>query len=403
VSLGLPSHLAQQASSSSFVRALHTVGLTSLAAAFLTTVVFQAEYPADPLWPAMIALVPMAVLLWLHLRTQSLFFAVSFLSVGSVCAYWYLVTYYSQVHAIMSDDTFTAALPKIALLMVGGSGVGLLTRFAWLVVGYISAEIVSAAALLTSGHPLEFDSTTFSLFAIVSLILLASFLSRQRIHRTQPLLHRAARDEQVATMRSRIETKAAALMHDTVLSQLAAIANSTGDALDPRLRADIERDLRSLIGEEWLTDEASVDLSGSVDLRLTGLAGAIREAEAMGLVVQLSGEAGAVNRLSSEASKALGLAVKQCLVNVLKHSGTDQAEVVAYATDDEVSVMVIDAGRGFFEAEAGTDRLGLRSSVRRRMESVGGSVRVWSTPGRGTSIMIRVPARSAEFPLEVDA
>ena len=54
--------------------------------------------------------------------------------------------------------------------------------------------------------------------------------------------------------------------------------------------------------------------------------------------------------------------------------------------------MVIDAGKGFFEAETGADRLGLRQSVRRRIENVGGTVRVWSTPGRGTSVMIRVPA-----------
>jgi signal transduction histidine kinase len=55
--------------------------------------------------------------------------------------------------------------------------------------------------------------------------------------------------------------------------------------------------------------------------------------------------------------------------------------------------MVIDTGRGFSEQLVGSDRLGLRQSVRRRIESVGGEVRLWSTPGRGTSILIQVPAR----------
>ncbi|MDQ1579164.1 MAG: hypothetical protein QOE21_1851, partial [Microbacteriaceae bacterium] len=53
--------------------------------------------------------------------------------------------------------------------------------------------------------------------------------------------------------------------------------------------------------------------------------------------------------------------------------------------------MVVDTGRGFSEGETGADRLGLRTSVRRRIEAIQGSVQVWSTPGRGTSIMIRIP------------
>jgi signal transduction histidine kinase len=57
--------------------------------------------------------------------------------------------------------------------------------------------------------------------------------------------------------------------------------------------------------------------------------------------------------------------------------------------------MVIDAGRGFSEHLVGSDRLGLRQSVRRRIESVSGEVRLWSTPGHGTSVLIQVPALPA--------
>jgi len=56
-----------------------------------------------------------------------------------------------------------------------------------------------------------------------------------------------------------------------------------------------------------------------------------------------------------------------------------------------VTVMVVDSGRGFSESETATDRMGLRHSVRSRVEQAGGTVRLWSTPGRGTSVMIRVP------------
>ena len=111
----------------------------------------------------------------------------------------------------------------------------------------------------------------------------------------------------------------------------------------------------------------------------------------MGLEIEATGDLAAVGRLDRESSIALGLAVKQCLVNVLKHSGTTHAEVAVYGSESALSVMVIDNGCGFSEAATGPDRLGLRSSVRKRIELVGGQVNVWSTPGRGTSIMIKIP------------
>jgi signal transduction histidine kinase len=65
--------------------------------------------------------------------------------------------------------------------------------------------------------------------------------------------------------------------------------------------------------------------------------------------------------------------------------------VAVYGSDAALSVMVVDTGVGFTEAATGADRLGLRASVRKRIELVGGQVNVWSTPGRGTSIMIKIP------------
>jgi signal transduction histidine kinase len=393
VSLGLPPHLASRVISTAFVRALHAVGLTCLAAAFVLAGVYQANAPDLILWPAMIGIIPMAILLWLHDRTGSLFFAVSFLAIGGACTYWYIVTFYSQSQPITSGDAFSIDLPKLALIMVGGPGVGVSMRLAWCAIGFVSGEIAAAAALLQTGNAVEFDLTTVMTFGIISAVLLLTWAGRRRTRRAQPLLHRAVRDEQVAAMRFDIEAKAAALMHDTVLSHLAAIAASTDDQLGSALRQQVERDLEILIGEEWLDDAApGLDAKTEREWRESGIYAAIRESKAMGLEIETTGDLSSLGRLNRAASVALGLAVKQCLVNVLRHSGTLSAEVVAYASEDEVSVMVVDSGRGFSEAEAGTDRLGLRNSVRRRMEAVGGSVQVWSTPGRGTSIVIRVPA-----------
>jgi signal transduction histidine kinase len=106
----------------------------------------------------------------------------------------------------------------------------------------------------------------------------------------------------------------------------------------------------------------------------------------------VTGDFYAVGRLTRERDIAVGLAVKQCLVNVMRHAQVEHAEVVIIGSERDVSVMVIDSGRGFSEAHVGADRLGIRQSVRRRIEAVGGEVKVWSQPGRGTSVLIRVPA-----------
>jgi signal transduction histidine kinase len=323
----------------------------------------------------------------------TVFYSTAYLVVGAGCSFWFALTFYSQSAQLVASDAFSVALVKVALVMVGGPRGGLAKRIGWCVAGYVTAEASVDVAILLTGKKVELDVTTLLAFVVTVVIFLLNDRSRRLSRRSQPLLHRAARDEELAAMRHRIEVRAAALMHDTVLSHLAAIASTADGPLHPALRAQVERDLEVLIGEEWLGDDSpKVDASPQADWRQSGLFAAVQESRAIGLDVASTGDLSAVARLDRETSYALGLAVKQCLVNVLRHADTNQAEVAVYGSEKEVSVMVVDTGRGFTESEAGTDRLGLRQSVRRRIESVGGVVQVWSTPGRGTSIMIRVPA-----------
>ncbi|MEO6943713.1 MAG: ATP-binding protein [Lacisediminihabitans sp.] len=332
------------------------------------------------------------VLLWIKRRSRTTFISASYLIVGGAAVYWYALVFYSQTIPIASSDAFSPAFAKISLLMVGGSGAGLTAGVLWATAGYLVAELAAGAAALEAGLPLEFDGLTFAALVAILVIFILVDVGRRSSWRTQPRLHRAARDEQLDALRYRIEAKAAALMHDTILSHLAAIATSSPGPLPIALQTQIERDLEILIGEEWLSDVSSVvDAKTRADWRSSGLYTAIQESRLMGLTVESTGDLAAVVRLDRESSTALGLAVKQCLVNVLKHSGTTQAEVAVYGSEADVSVMVVDTGKGFIETETGANRLGLRNSVRRRIEAIDGVVQIWSTPGRGTSIMIRVP------------
>lgn len=390
MSLGLPSHLARVTLSTAFQKAFHAVAFASLLCAGLVVVAFMAARPQLVLWPALASVVGMLVALWLNDRFESVLFDVSYLAVGAAGVYWYNITFYTQLPDVVASDSVWLALPKVALVMVAGAGVSAWAAVAWSVTGYATAELLALVSAAQVGAVTGPDTYTFSATVLAIAAIVLSVFSRYRARKAQPQLHRAARDERMAALRSGLELKAAALLHDTVLSHLAAIANTPKTELTPDLASQIRRDLEILVGEEWLRD-VEQPASAGADWRKSPLYLAVQDAKLQGLVVDGTGDIGAVVRLDRARSTALGLAAKQCLANVIKHSGTMKAEVAVYGSDAEVSVMIVDEGRGFEVSAVGSDRLGLRASVRRRIETVGGTVQVWSTLGNGTSVLIRVP------------
>jgi signal transduction histidine kinase len=123
---------------------------------------------------------------------------------------------------------------------------------------------------------------------------------------------------------------------------------------------------------------------------------AVDRATAAGLHVPGEGEVAALRELDPAVRHALGGAVDQCLTNILRHAGTDAAEVTVLAESEGVSVMVTDAGAGFEVADVAPDRIGLAASVRARIEQAGGSVRVFARPGVGTTVLLTVPRARAD-------
>ncbi|MEO7007323.1 MAG: ATP-binding protein [Terrimesophilobacter sp.] len=390
MSIGLPTHLIASASSRSFARAAHAIALTCLCIALATVVVFQTEYSGLILWPAALSLLPMLAVLFINSRTTTLFFSVSYLLVGGASTYWYTSTFFSQMDPVSHDDVLSMSLLQIALVMVGGPGVGLLYGITWAFAGLLVGELSSAFAGVQTGHGFWLEPTTAVVFVITVAVLIFTRMTHRWLQRTPPRLHRAARDEHLAALRYRVELKAAALIHDTILSHLAAIAASTS-ALPAELRSQIGRDLEILVGEEWLSEHPTDDEGDRDSWRRSAMFDAVQECRLLGLEIDVTGDPACLGRLNRNDGRTLGLAVKQCLVNVLKHSGTSHAEVAVFASREDVSVMVVDTGRGFDTDGVAPDRFGLRGSVDRRIDEVGGSVKVFSTVGRGTSIVIRVP------------
>jgi signal transduction histidine kinase len=402
VLLGLPAHLAPQSTGRALARSCHVIAAVVLAGAALLLISTQLGVPSLILWPALLALLPMLGLLLLVTRFRTATSHAAYLALGSACLYWYAVTLFAQVPSVEASDAFSLSLPKIALVMVGAGGVRLRHSIGWATAGFVLGEAATQLATWQTGSTPRVDVTTAVTWAVVVAALGYALVARDRARRAQPSIHRAAVDQQLQSIRHDMEQQAAALVHDTVLNHLAAIATVRPGPLDPLLASSMASDLETLVGQEWLRDPAPVgDAAPTSGWDDSKLAQAVEQGRSRGLQIGVTGDVAAVARLEPVVGQALGLAATQCLVNVEKHSGVRRAEVVVYGDGDELSVMIIDDGVGFDEAATPRDRLGLSGSVRARMERVGGSAQIWSSPGSGTSVVIRVPAPGPRSPAPV--
>lgn len=402
MSMGLPAEVAPRAMSAALARAANGMAYAVLTCGIVIDLGFAAAYPDRLLWPCLVALLVLFPMVALGRRSRHPLAGVSYLVVGAVATYVHTLVLASAVPEVIASAVLWLAPPKIVLLLVVGSGLGFVPALAWLLSGFAVAEAATFLALERAGLTPVLDVLTLAILVEAALVCALGFLSVRGAVRAAPRLQRAARDELLDDVRARMEVRAAALMHDTILSHLAAIAGTRDAELPDRLKSQMESDLQILTGQEWLRTTPDAAPDADSEHRVSPLRDAIAEVHAEGLDVTATGDFASLLRLSAEQAQALGLAAKQCLVNVIRHSGVMAAEVAVYSSDDEVSVMIIDAGKGFSDASVGADRLGLRASVQSRIESVGGVVQVWSTPGAGTSILLQLPVAATSDGLEAD-
>ena len=94
---------------------------------------------------------------------------------------------------------------------------------------------------------------------------------------------------------------------------------------------------------------------------------------------------------TGSAATALIGAAAEALVNAAKHSGTDRVWVsVDRRSPSGTMVVVHDEGDGFDPATT-PEGTGITSSIRRRLDAVGGGATVSSAVGRGTDVTVWAP------------
>lgn len=103
---------------------------------------------------------------------------------------------------------------------------------------------------------------------------------------------------------------------------------------------------------------------------------------------------------ASHVDIALFRMVQEALNNIAKHAQATRVDIVLDDTDDEINLTIRDDGIGIaLEQPAAVMTHGLRG-MRERAGYLGGSVKVSSTAGKGTSIIIMIPKRAENMKVE---
>jgi light-regulated signal transduction histidine kinase (bacteriophytochrome) len=165
----------------------------------------------------------------------------------------------------------------------------------------------------------------------------------------------------------RAEVGAAARAVDELILR----ANESIRSLAAQLAPAVLQDLGLSAALEWLGEE----IEGTFGLRVTVV------------------DDGQPKPLAQESRAILYRAVRELLINVAKHAGTDMAIVHAESLGGAVVVRVSDRGCGYDVARAmsGVQRRNGLVSVRERLSLIGGSVEIRSSSGAGTVATLTAP------------
>ena len=354
---------------------------------------------ADRLWLPLACLAGMLLLLAISARQPSTATRLLYVVGGAAFALVYEIALLTADPTLNDDASFVLNRPAMILAFAGVSSLRPLVAAAWSFGGYALAFVVAALAAVTTGVAFAPGWGPTIAFVVYAGCYLALVAVRATQDRQIPDLARLEEDTRRLAIENQFEQRAAAIVHDTVLSDLTAVMNTDGP-LDDRARARFRADVATLSDSAWLRESAEPDAVAPLDAVLrNALETLVTDFQWRGLTVDVTGDSREIIRVSPEAASSLVLAVRACLDNVLDHAGTTSAELVVSTTSRAVTVMVIDHGVGFDPEAVARDRLGLRSSVLARIRAHGGSARVWSTPGSGTSVLISVPGVEFESPI----
>jgi signal transduction histidine kinase len=181
-------------------------------------------------------------------------------------------------------------------------------------------------------------------------------------------------------------------LHDGAQQRLVSLAlevRLAEESAPPELGAVLSRVAAGLADALGVLRELSHGLHPAV-LSEDGLgpalrALALRSAVPVDLRVDLDGE-----RFDEPVDVAAYYVASEALANVAKHAHASRAEVTVTHRDGRLELAVSDDGAGGADASSGSGLTGLAD----RVDAIGGTMRIESSPGAGTAISVMLPART---------
>ncbi|MFB2555813.1 sensor histidine kinase [Herbiconiux liangxiaofengii] len=334
--------------------------------------------------------------------------AVAFVLVGSARSLlWPAVTYTLATAVLASfllpetrfgDAPTTGAVTFFASTAVPSLILTVATtrRLLWVVIpAYLPVLVLATMATWQSGR------AAFVIMSMVvgwvALYVTATWLSAS-LRRAFGGMARLGQAHAVERQASELEAQrrhSARLMHDTVLATLTLLAHSGIGAQPADLRHQAGEDAR-LLRQLRLGGTPMPRASGGYTLEPVETSDLGHTLESVkqrfgraGLQVAWHGSGQIL--LPSHVLDSFLLALSECLENVRRHAQVGTADVTISEDDTSVRAMVTDAGVGFDLDSVDVGRLGLAESVRARITDVGGKVRLFSSPGSGTTVVLEVP------------
>ena len=401
MSLGLPGHLARDSLSRALAHGGHCAAWVCLGIGVAIGVI-GATLGGDPAGLTGAALCTvLAMILVLVARYPTVTLTLVYLVAGTGAVLALTVLVMNPVYLFGSTNNIILALPRIALILVGGAGAGSVLAITWATLGYGLGEAATFLGAALAGGVWTPNAAAATAFGMVVVVRAFDGISRRSDSRRETGLHRASQQTRELAIRHDYELRATARLHDTALSHLVAIAAAGSGPVDERLRIGIREDLGLIVGRDWAVDHAPAAADDGTPWSAAGAASAPGEGPSLensfaaaanaGLDVRMTGDLAVLGLLGARRAEALDDAVAQCLINVARHAGVQQAELAVGFAGGEVTVAVMDSGIGFDESDVPEDRIGLRTSIRARIEQEGGAVRLWSTRDIGTTIVLTVP------------
>lgn len=312
------------------------------------------------------------------------------------------ITVSLAIGTVLTREVSGLVAPWLQITVAAGmvlTAVGFLASYRLLpLVGLLVVALVLAPQradeMLRENSPVELGVPLMEAVLILALGLLAALIravllqSAQRSDQALAEARRASMAALAETTRSDAVTEQMALLHDTALNTLDAIA------LRPNAQPEVQR--RRCLDDADRLNALAVGATQSTSLR-DAVARLGDRAHDLGITLVVDADVESAQGLPAEVVDAVVGALDEAVLNVAKHAGAGSAVLRVSADEHSLRASLQDAGVGF-DPETPSTGFGIEGSLGHRMAMVGGQASVDSEPGSGTTVRVewRRPGESAE-------